>query len=126
MSNAATCRSAPMRRVSHCFVDGPTRLAAGKIEPELVQHQLDGRRGGGVGIGRGIQFRNVGGGTRHTRRNIGWRFISNRREVRNHDECDRLISGRNVRVMIVIIRGRHGYLSTQNLWELKELGGIVT
>ena len=83
------------------FVDGPARLAGWK-KNELDQHRLGGRRGGGDGIGHGIQIRNVGGGTRHVRSHIGWRFTSTLRGVRSHENCDRRVGGHTARVMIII------------------------
>ena len=93
------------------FVDGLAILAGEKIVPEPGQHRRSGSKGGGDGLGHGIQFRKIGGGTRLVRSHIGWRFSSTRRGVRSHDKCDRLVVGRTCSVMIIIIRGRHGYWS---------------
>ena len=96
------------------FVDGQAGLAGGKIESELKQRRHDGCRvRRSVGISYRIQIRDGGGRTLFVRSHICWGSISIRRGVRDHDECGRLVGGRNGRVKRfvkgVIIRGRHGY-----------------
>ena len=52
------------------FVDGLAIPAGGNIVPGPGQHRRSGSKGGGDGLGHGIQFRKIGGGTRLVRGHI--------------------------------------------------------